>query len=203
MTRRMARYALLTALAMVLSWLESLVPVSAAAPGVKLGLTNLVVIFALYRMGLRAAAAVSLARVGLVSMTFGNAYSFAYSLAGAALSLAVMALLRRTGRFSILGVSVAGGVSHNIAQILVAVAALGTGRLAWYLPALLVSGVAAGVAIGAVGGVLTERIKIYRKIASLPGGEAQFFCRPCMESACSGHPREQKRSDARCPLKRA
>ena len=126
MTRRMARYALLTALAMVLSWLESLVPVSAAAPGVKLGLTNLVVIFALYRMGLRAAAAVSLARVGLVSMTFGNAYSFAYSLAGAALSLAVMALLRRTGRFSILGVSVAGGVSHNIAQILVAVAALGT-----------------------------------------------------------------------------
>ena len=113
-----------------------------------------------YRMGLRAAAAVSLARVGLVSMTFGNAYSFAYSLAGAALSLAVMALLRRTGRFSILGVSVAGGVSHNIAQILVAMAALGTGRLAWYLPALLVSGVAAGVAIGAVGGVLTERIKI-------------------------------------------
>ena len=160
MTRRMARYALLTALAMVLSWLESLVPVSAAAPGVKLGLTNLVVIFALYRMGLRAAAAISLARVGLVSMTFGNAYSFAYSLAGAALSLAVMALLRRTGRFSILGVSVAGGVSHNIAQILVAVTALGTGRLAWYLPALLVSGVAAGVAIGAVGGVLTERIKI-------------------------------------------
>ena len=151
---------LAAALAMVLSWLESLVPVSAAAPGVKLGLTNLVVIFALYRMGLRAAAAVSLARVGLVSMTFGNAYSFAYSLAGAALSLAVMALLRRTGRFSILGVSVAGGVSHNIAQILVAMAALGTGRLAWYLPALLVSGVAAGVAIGAVGGVLTERIKI-------------------------------------------
>ena len=159
-SREIARYALLTALALALSWLESLVPVSAAAPGVKLGLTNLVVIFALYRMGLRAAAAVSLARVGLVSMTFGNAYSFAYSLAGAALSLAVMALLRRTGRFSILGVSVAGGVSHNIAQILVAMAALGTGRLAWYLPALLVSGVAAGVAIGAVGGVLTERIKI-------------------------------------------
>ena len=160
MTRRMARYALLTSLAMVLSWLESMVPVSAAAPGVKLGLTNLVVIFALYRMGLRDAAAISLARVGLVSMTFGNAYSFAYSLAGAALSLTVMALLRRTGRFSILGVSVAGGVSHNIAQILVAVTALGTARLGWYLPALLVSGVAAGVAIGAVGGILTERIKI-------------------------------------------
>ena len=160
MSRRVARYALLTALAMVLSWLESAIPLSAAAPGMKLGLPNLAVIFALYRLGLREAASVSLARVILVSATFGNAYSLAYSLAGAALSLAVMALLRRTGRFSILGVSVAGGVSHNIAQILVAVAALGTGRLAWYLPALLVSGVAAGVAIGAVGGVLTERIKI-------------------------------------------
>lgn len=160
MTRRMARYALLTALAMVLSWLESLVPVSAAAPGVKLGLTNLVVIFALYRMGLRAAAAVSLARVGLVSMTFGNAYSFAYSLAGAALSLAVMAALKRTGRFSILGVSIAGGAAHNLGQILVAIAVLGTARLAWYLPPLLVSGTAAGAAIGAVGGLLTERVRL-------------------------------------------
>jgi len=160
MSKRVARYALLIALAMALSWLESLVPLSMAAPGMKLGLTNIVVVFALYRISLRDAAVLSLVRVLLVSMTFGNAYSFAYSLAGAALSLAVMALLRRTGRFSILGVSVAGGVSHNIAQILVAVAALGTGRLAWYLPALLVSGVAAGVAIGAVGGVLTERIKI-------------------------------------------
>ena len=160
MTRRMARYALLTSLAMVLSWLESMVPVSAAAPGVKLGLTNLVVIFALYRMGLRAAAAISLARVGLVSMTFGNAYSFAYSLAGAALSLAVMAALKRTGRFSILGVSIAGGAAHNLGQILVAIAVLGTARLAWYLPTLLVSGTAAGAAIGAAGGLLTERVRL-------------------------------------------
>lgn len=158
--RQIARYAILTALAMVLSWLESMVTVSAAAPGMKLGLTNLVVIFALYRMGPRDAAAISLVRVALVSMTFGNAYSFAYSLAGAALSLAVMALLRRAGRFSILGVSIAGGVGHNLAQVLVAMAVLGTGRIAWYLPPLLVSGTLAGVTIGAVGGVLTERIKI-------------------------------------------
>ena len=159
MSKRVARYALLTALAMALSWLESLVPLSMAAPGMKLGLTNIVVVFALYRMSLRDAAALSLVRVLLVSMTFGNAYSFAYSLAGAALSLAVMALLRRTGRFSILGVSVAGGVSHNIAQILVAVAALGTGRLAWYLPALLVSGTLAGAAVGAAGGLVAARVK--------------------------------------------
>ena len=128
-SRRLARYALLTALAMALSWLESLVPLAGVVPpGVKLGLTNLVVIFALYRMGLRDAAAISLVRVVLVAFTFGNSYSFAYSLAGAALSLAVMVLLKRSGKFSLLGVSVAGGVSHNIAQVLVAMAVMETSR---------------------------------------------------------------------------
>ncbi|HIR20031.1 MAG TPA: Gx transporter family protein [Candidatus Pelethomonas intestinigallinarum] len=160
-SRRLARYALLTALAMALSWLESLVPLAGVVPpGVKLGLTNLVVIFALYRMSLRDAAVISLIRVVLVAFTFGNSYSFAYSLAGAALSLAVMALLKRSGKFSLLGVSVAGGVSHNIAQVLVAMAVLETARLAWYLPVLLVSGIAAGVCVGAAGALIVKRIRL-------------------------------------------
>jgi len=159
-SKQLARYALLVALAMVLSWLESMVPVSAAVPGVKLGLTNLVVIFALYRMGVRDAAVISLIRVALVSMTFGNAYSFAYSLAGAALSLAVMTALKKTGKFSELGVSVAGGVCHNVGQVLVAMAVLETAGLAWYLPVLLFSGTVAGVCIGAVGAIITKRIRI-------------------------------------------
>lgn len=160
-SRRLARYALLTALAMALSWLESLVPLAGAVPpGVKLGLTNLVVIFALYRMSLRDAAVISLIRVVLVAFTFGNSYSFAYSLAGAALSLAVMALLKRSGKFSLLGVSVAGAVSHNIAQVLVAMAVLETARLAWYLPVLLVSGIAAGVCVGAAGALIVKRIRL-------------------------------------------
>ncbi len=159
-SQKIARYALLTALAMVLSWLESMVPVTAAVPGVKLGLTNLVVIFALYRMSLRDAAVISGIRVLLVSMTFGNAYSFAYSLAGATLSLAVMALLKKTGKLSMLGVSVAGGVCHNVGQILVAMAVLETTGLAYYLPVLMVSGVVAGVCIGVVGAVVTKRIKV-------------------------------------------
>ncbi len=162
-TKLVARYALLAALAMALSWLESLVPLSFAVPGIKLGLPNLVVVFVLYRMGLRDAAAISLARVLLVSFTFGSAYSFAYSLAGAALSLAVMALMKRTEKFSILGVSVAGGVCHNIAQLAVAAAVLGTARLAWYLPVLLVSGTAAGVAVGAAGALVTERVRLDEK----------------------------------------
>ena len=159
-SKLVARYALLVALAMVLSWLESLVPLSVAVPGVKLGLTNLVVIFALYRMSLRDAAVISLVRVALVSMTFGNAYSLAYSLAGAVLSLGVMALLKKTGQFSMVGVSVAGGVCHNIGQILVAIAVLGTARIAWYLPVLLLTGLTAGVCVGVVGGILTRRIRI-------------------------------------------
>ena len=160
-SRRLARYALLTALAMALSWLESLVPLAGVVPpGVKLGLTNLVVIFALYRMGLRDAAVISLIRVVLVAFTFGNSYSFAYSLAGAALSLAVMALLKRSGKFSLLGISVAGAVSHNIAQVLVAMAVMETARLAWYLPVLLVSGIAAGVCVGAAGALIVKRIRL-------------------------------------------
>ena len=160
-SRRLARYALLTALAMALSWLESLVPLAGVVPpGVKLGLTNLVVIFALYRMGLRDAAVISLIRVVLVAFTFGNSYSFAYSLAGAALSLAVMALLKRSGKFSLLGISVAGAVSHNIAQVLVAMAVMETSRLAWYLPVLLVSGIAAGVCVGAAGALIVKRIRL-------------------------------------------
>ena len=155
-----ARYALLVALAMVLSWLESLVPLSVAVPGAKLGLTNLVVIFALYRMSLRDAAVISLVRVVLVSATFGNAYSLAYSMAGAVLSLGVMALLKKTGQFSMVGVSIAGGVCHNIGQILVAIAVLGTARIAWYLPVLLLTGLTAGVCVGVVGGILTRRIRI-------------------------------------------
>lgn len=159
-SRELARYALLTALALALSWLESLVPIPGAPPGVKLGLGNLAVIFALYRLGPRQAAAISLVRSLLAAVMFGSAYSLAYSLAGAAVSLAVMLGLKWTGKFSILGVSAAGGVGHNIGQILVAMAALRSGYAAGYLPVLLVSGVSAGLAVGLAGGLITERVRL-------------------------------------------
>ena len=158
-SKRLARYALLVALAMVLSWLESLIPVSAAVPGVKLGLTNLVVIFALYRMCPLDALTISLVRVVLVSFTFGNAYAFAYSLAGALLSFIMMWFLKKSGAFSATGVSVAGGVGHNLGQVLVAAIVLENSGIFYYLPALLISGTVAGVAIGIAGGILTQRIR--------------------------------------------
>ena len=159
MEKRIARYALLVSLAMVLSWLESLIVFPGLLPGMKVGLTNLVVVFALYRASLRDAAAVSLVRVALVSLTFGNAYSFAYSLAGAVLSLSVMAGLKKLNSFSILGVSIAGGVCHTLGQLAVAMAVLGTARLGWYLPWLLAGGVLAGAAVGTAAGLTADRIK--------------------------------------------
>ena len=154
---KVAQYGLLTALALALSWVESLLP-PLGVPGVKLGLPNLAIVFALYRLGFKDAWAISLARVVLVTLLFGNGAALAYSVAGAAMSLALMGLLKKTGKFSSVGVSVAGGVAHNGGQILVAMALLETARLAWYLPVLWVSGTVAGVLIGIVAGVLVKRV---------------------------------------------
>ena len=154
---KVAQYGLIAALALVLSYLESLVP-SLGVPGVKLGLPNIAIVFALYRLGWRDACIISLVRVFLVFLLFGNGAGLAYSLAGAALSLSLMGLLKKTGRFSSVGVSVAGGVAHNAGQILVAMALLETSRLAWYLPVLWISGMIAGVLVGIVSGVLVKRV---------------------------------------------
>ena len=157
-TKKLTTYSLLIALAMALSWLEAMVPLSVAIPGIKLGLPNLVVIFALYRLGAKEAWTISLIRVLLVSFTFGNAYAFWYSFAGAVLSMLLMLPLKKSGRFSTVGVSVTGGVSHNVAQIGVAMVVLENMALLSYLPVLMISGVAAGCAIGAAGAVLIGRV---------------------------------------------
>ena len=135
-TKRLVLLAMLTAVAMILSYVESLLP-SVGIPGVKMGLANIAVIFALFRFGWKEAAALSLVRVVLVSLLFGSVGAMLYSLAGAVLSLAVMALLRRIDRFSTVGISVAGGVAHNAGQILMAMLILQTKQLLGYLPVLL------------------------------------------------------------------
>lgn len=157
-TKKLVTLALLTAAAMILSYLEALLP-SVAVPGVKMGLANIAVVFTLYKLGWREAAAVSLVRVALVSLLFGNLAALAYSLAGAALSLAVMGLLKRAGIFSAVGVSVAGGVAHNAGQILMAMWMLETKELAYYLPVLAAAGTVSGILIGLCGGLLVKRIR--------------------------------------------
>ncbi len=160
-SKQVALTGILVALALILSYLESLVPLSFAIPGIKLGLPNLVIVFALYRLKPPIAAAISLLRVLLVALLFGSVLSLAYSAAGAVLSLAVMLLLRRTGRFGCTGVSVAGAVAHNLGQILTAALLLKTPSLAWYFPVLCLSGPVAGVVIGLLAAALVKRIPEY------------------------------------------
>lgn len=157
-TKKLALYGILTAVALILSYVESLIPFSFSVPGVKLGLPNLAVLFALYKLNAKGACAISLVRVLLVSILFGNLFSLAYSLTGAALSLCVMILLKKTGKFGVTGVSVAGGVAHNAGQILAAVVLLENARIAGYLPVLCVSGTVAGVVIGLVAALLIKRV---------------------------------------------
>ena len=156
-TKRLVLLAMLTAVAMILSYVESLLP-SVGIPGVKMGLANIAVIFALFRFGWKEAAALSLVRVVLASLLFGSVGAMLYSLAGAVLSLAVMALLRRIDRFSTVGISVAGGVAHNAGQILMAMLILQTKQLLGYLPVLAVSGIAGGVLTVLAAALLIRRI---------------------------------------------
>ncbi len=148
-TKDISLLGVLCALAIVLAYLEALLPpISAAFPGIKMGLPNIVIVFILYRLGTLRAAAVSLVRLVVVSALFGSAVSFIYGLSGAMLSLCLMAILRKLDFFSSLGVSIAGAVAHNIGQILAAIVLLGRAEIAYYLPVLLLSGTVAGAVVG-------------------------------------------------------
>ncbi len=158
MKRKTALYGVLVALAFVFSYIETLLP-SVGIPGVKLGLANVVVLVALYGFGARDALVVALVRVVLVGFTFGNPASLLYSLAGGLLSFAAMAVLHRSDRLSVLGVSVAGGVCHNLGQLAVAALVLRIPDITWYLPVLVASGVATGALVGLAARLCLPRIK--------------------------------------------
>lgn len=142
----------LLATAMILSYIESLLPLGIGIPGVKLGLPNLVVVFLLYGYGGREALTVNILRIVLSGFLFGNLYSVFYALAGALCSFCFMFLLWKTGRFSVIGVSVGGGVFHNVGQLLVAMAVVETFAPAFYFPVLLCAGVVTGFIIGIAAG---------------------------------------------------
>lgn len=148
---------LFTALAMILSYVEALLPpIWSAVPGIKIGLPNIIIIFLLYRFSLKHAAVVSLVRILLSALLFGNAVSLLYSLGGAFLSIIIMAFLKKTGYFSMVGVSVAGGVFHNVGQILVAMLVLSTAEIGYYIIILAVTGTIAGVLVGILGSLVTH-----------------------------------------------
>lgn len=147
--KRLALAGVLVALAFILSYLESLLPTFVGIPGIKPGLANIASMTALYVLDWRMAVAVSLVRVVLSGLTFTGMSAMIYSLAGAVLSILLMIILKKSGHFSVPAVSIAGGVAHNLGQIIVACLALGASVL-YYLPVLIITGIVAGFVTGTI-----------------------------------------------------
>ena len=160
MNKKIALYGMLIALAFVLNYIENIFSFASITYGMKLGLANVVVLAAFYILGYKEAFGISIVRIILAGITFGNLFSMWYSLAGGLLSYVFMALGKKSNIFSIKGVSILGGITHNIGQIFVAVIVLGTSKIAWSLPLLLVSGTVAGFVNGILGAMVVDRVKM-------------------------------------------
>lgn len=140
--------ALMATLALIFSYIEAIIPYNPGIPGIKLGIANIVSVVALYKFGWKEAASVNAIRIIIAGFLFNGLFGALYSLAGATVSLIGMVLLKRTDKFSVTGVSMAGGVLHNLGQLLVAAALIEDLHIFFYFPVLLFSGIASGIAIG-------------------------------------------------------
>lgn len=161
-TKKLTLLSALIAVAMILSYVESLIPAFiTVVPGVKIGLSNIATVFTLYTLGWPYAIIVSVIRVFLSTLLFGNITGLIYSVCGAALALVVMILLKKLNIFSTVGVSVAGAVCHNIGQVAASCVVLKTAALMYYVIPLLITGSVAGVLIGIAAGNLVKRIQKY------------------------------------------
>lgn len=150
-TKKVAFLGVFLALALILSYVESLIPFYFGIPGVKLGLTNLIVVVMLYLCGTKEAFGISMLRIILAGFLFGNMFSILYSAAGGLLSFLVMYLLKRTKKLHVVSVSVAGGVSHNVGQLLIAAFVVESYNIFYYMPVLILAGVLTGFLIGILG----------------------------------------------------
>ncbi len=159
MKGKAAYFGVFTALALIFSYVETLIPFQFGIPGVKLGLANLIIVIVLYKTDWKEALLLSVVRIVLAGFIFGSLFSILYSLAGGILSLAVMALLKKKDSFSVMGVSMAGGVTHNVGQLIVAMIVVETYQVGYYLPVLLIAGLITGAVIGIVAGEVLKRIR--------------------------------------------
>lgn len=159
-TKKIALWGMLTALAFVLSYLESLIPFSIGIPGAKIGLANLVVLTALYKLGYKDAFILNIIRILLTAITFGNIFSFILSLSGGLLSYMIMALAKKTEKAPVILVSILGGISHNMGQIIAAVFIVHSTYVIAYFPILLFIGILSGTLIGLIGKVLIKRLSV-------------------------------------------
>lgn len=157
--RKVAIFGVFTALALIFSYVELLIPINFGIPGAKLGLANLMTVLVLYKMGIKEALALSVTRIILSGFMFGNLFGILYSLSGGLLSFLVMVLLKKSDRFSVAGVSIGGGTAHNIGQLLVAMVVVQTYQVGYYLSVLLVAGEVTGLLIGLVAKEVLKRIQ--------------------------------------------
>ncbi len=158
-TKTIAMCGVMTAVAMIFSYIESLFPILVPVYGIKLGIANIAIITVLLVVGKKEALIVNIIRIALTAILFGNLNSFLFSMAGGLLSLVMMIVLQCSKKFSIIGISVAGGVFHNIGQIVAAIFIMETGAIIYYLPVLLISGIITGIVIGIVSGIVVKRVK--------------------------------------------
>ncbi|MGF6375994.1 heptaprenyl diphosphate synthase [Clostridiales Family XIII bacterium PM5-7] len=157
-TKWLALSSMFAALALIFSYVEAIIPFSIGIPGVKLGLANLVIIIALYQMNFRYAMTINMVRIFVAGLLFNGLFGALYSLAGGMVSLVVMWALKRTGLFSMIGVSMAGGVAHNFGQLLVASYIVSNLRMFLFFPILLISGMVSGILIGIVAYVINQKV---------------------------------------------
>ncbi len=156
---KVAYFGVFTALALIFSYVESLIPIHIGIPGVKLGFANLIIVIALYKMSLKEAYILSVVRIVLAGFMFGNMFAILYSLAGGMLSLTIMCILKKTDKFSVYGISMAGGVFHNVGQLVMAIIVLESVSIGYYFPVLLISGLATGFVIGVISNEMMKRLK--------------------------------------------
>ncbi len=156
--RRLAIASMLAALALIFSYVEVLIPLPVPIPGVKIGIANLVILIAIYRLNFRYAFTINMVRIVIAGLLFSGVFGMIYSLAGGILSILVMFLLYKTNKFSMVGVSMAGGVTHNLGQLLTACVLMQTPSLMSYFPVLLFSGLISGIVIGIVAYFVEKRL---------------------------------------------
>lgn len=162
MKNKVAVFGVFTSLALILSYVELLIPINFGIPGMKLGLANLLVVILLYKGCPLDALLLSVIRILLSGLIFGNMFSIFYSLGGGLLSLAVMVFLKKTGQFTVAGISIGGGASHNVGQLLVAMFVVQTYQVGYYLPVLLIAGVITGAVIGILSAEVLKRTQSIR-----------------------------------------
>ena len=165
-SKRIAVCGVLTALALIFSYIEALIPIPIGIPGVKLGIANIAIIAVIYIIGDAEAIIVDFLRIVLTGILFGNFYSFMFSLIGGMLSVILMILAKKVKKLSMVGVSMIGGVAHNVGQIVAAVFLMDNVAIAYYLPVLIVVGVVTGIVIGYVGQLVTKRVAVNFKMTN-------------------------------------